>query len=255
MDLALTNKAVLVAGSSRGIGKAIAQAFVAEHARVCITGRDASSLSATQKELGDVIAFAGDLSDPGQAQAAVTKAVQEFGALDVLVCNLGTGAGQPGWDQHEDEWERLFRVNFQASTRLAQAAIPELIKTGGNIVFVASITGMEATPAPLPYSAAKAALINYSKNLARQLARSTSGNGVRVNAVAPGNILFAGGSWERHLRNNRDGVSTMIDAEVPMNRFGTPQEIADVVIFLASARASFLTGECIVADGGQSRSI
>jgi 3-oxoacyl-[acyl-carrier protein] reductase len=121
----------------------------------------------------------------------------------------------------------------------------------GAIVFVNSIVAVESTPAPLAYSSAKAALLNYTKNLARQVAA----DGIRVNTVAPGNIFFDGGSWDKHLQARRDEVLGYIASEVPMQRFGKPEEIADAVAFLASARASFVTGACLVADGGQTRSL
>ncbi len=121
----------------------------------------------------------------------------------------------------------------------------------GAIIFVGSIAGVESSPAPLAYSSAKAALLNYVKNLARQVAE----DGIRVNAVAPGNILFEGGSWVKHLEARREEVLRYIESEVPMKRFGKPEEIADAVAFLASARASFVTGACLVADGGQTRSL
>lgn len=247
MDLGLSGKSVFVAGSSRGIGKAIVQAFVAEGARVCISGRDPAALENARNETGAASAFAGDLCDSSTTGAAISA----FTPLDVLVCNLGSGSGRPGWDQPEEEWTRLFQINFQASVQLAQRAMPELIHTCGSILFVASITGIEATPAPLPYSAAKAALVNYSKNLARQAAP----HGVRVNCLAPGNVLFPGGSWERHLERDREGVMKRIEAEVPLRRFGTPEEIAALAVFLSSPRASFITGSCFVADGGQTKSI
>ena len=254
MDLGLRDKVFFVAGSSRGIGKAIAAMLLDEGARVCISGRDPVPLAEAQGEFSSperVLAIEGDLSVPSKIVAAFESIRSRWGSLDGLVCNLGTGSGSAGWNQSEEEWAGLFRLNFDASTRLAQAAIPMLGEGGGNIVFISSITGVEATPAPLPYSAAKAALLNYSKNLSRLVARQN----IRVNCVAPGNILFPGGSWERHLEKNREAVLESIQAEVPMGRFGTPVEVASLVVFLCSSRASFITGGCFVADGGQTRSM
>jgi 3-oxoacyl-[acyl-carrier protein] reductase len=142
-------------------------------------------------------------------------------------------------------------LNFFGSVNLAQAAMPLLAENGhGALLFVASITGVEATAAPLPYSAAKAALINYSKNLAGQVARL----GVRVNCIAPGNVLFPGGSWERRLEKDKSKVMQMIESSVPLARFGTPEEIADIAVFLCSDAATFITGACFKADGGQTKS-
>jgi 3-oxoacyl-[acyl-carrier protein] reductase len=134
---------------------------------------------------------------------------------------------------------------------LTQAALPHLLKSGGSVLYVASITGVEATPAPLPYSAAKAALMNYAKNLARQLGPQK----VRVNTIAPGNILFRGGNWEKRIESNREAVETMLKNEVPAQRFGTPEEIASLAVWLCSEQAGFATGGCFVVDGGQTRSV
>jgi 3-oxoacyl-[acyl-carrier protein] reductase len=258
MDLQLRGKSVFVAGSSRGIGHAIADAFLAEGARVAISGRDPAALEAATQSLyaahpsSMILAIPGDLTDESHCASAIAAILREWKTLDILVANIGTGRGTPGWKFDSPEWSRLFEMNLFGSARLIGQALPAMIERGsGSIVLVGSITGIESTPAPLAYSAAKAALLNYSKNLARQVAS----HGIRVNAVAPGNILFPGGSWDKHIAADPARVQAHIDAEVPMRRFGTPAEIADAILFLSSDRASFVTGACLVADGGQTRSL
>jgi 3-oxoacyl-[acyl-carrier protein] reductase len=258
MNLGLGGKAALVAGSSRGIGLAIAASLLAEGCRVCVTGRDADSLQlavmSLAKKFGQaaVATFHGDLSLPDSAQEAVTTTVKTFGRIDYLVANLGTGRGESGYFVSADEWERLFRMNLTGSISLSQAAIPHLERQSSSaIVFVASITALEATPAPLPYSAAKAALLNYGKNLSVLLAPKK----IRVNCVAPGNMLFEGGTWDLRSKQQPEQVMLMLERQIPMKRFGTPEEIADLVTFLCSERAGFITGACIVADGGQTRGV
>jgi len=259
MDLQLTNQVAFIAGSSRGIGKAIASTLLAEGASVVLTGRDEASLKATATELTTpdtqdrILAIRGDFADAATITRAFERTTAHFGRLDHLIANLGTGSGKPGWDQPDEEWFRLFELNFFASTRLTQAAIPHILANpnGGSILYISSIVAIEATPAPLPYSAAKAALVNYSKNLARQLGPQK----IRVNTIAPGNIYFPGGSWERHLNNRREAVESMLKNEVPLQRFGTPEEIASLASYLCSPQAAFATGSCYVMDGGQTRSL
>jgi 3-oxoacyl-[acyl-carrier protein] reductase len=259
MDLHLDNQIAFVAGSSRGIGKAIAAALLAEGACVVLTGRDETSLRSAETELSmtasrdRMLAICGDFANAATIERAFEQTIQHFGRIDHLVANLGTGSGKPGWDQPDDEWERLFELNFFASTRLTQAILPHLLANpdGGSILYMSSIVAVEATLAPLPYSAAKAALVNYSKNLARQLGAKK----VRVNTIAPGNILFPGGSWERHIRTRREAVESMLKTEVPQQRFGTPEEIASLAAYLCSPRAGFATGGCYVMDGGQTRGL
>jgi 3-oxoacyl-[acyl-carrier protein] reductase len=259
MDLHLHNQVAFIAGSSRGIGRAIAATLLDEGASIVLTGRDEASLAATQGELSNpetqprILAIAGDFADPATIAAAFDKTIKTFGRIDHLIANLGSGSGKPGWEQTPEDWTRLFELNFFASTRLTQAVIPHLLANpnGGSILYISSIVAVEATPAPLPYSAAKAALNNYAKNLARQLGPQR----IRVNTIAPGNIYFPGGSWERHLANRKEAVESMLQTEVPLQRFGTPEEIASLAAYLCSPHAGFATGSCFVMDGGQTRTI
>ncbi len=256
MDLQLTDRVAFVAGSSRGIGKAIAAVLLREGCRVCITGRDSAALDEASQELrakfGDkVLPIQGDFTQTSVIESAFNTVTRTWGGLNILVANVGSGRGKTGWDLEEDEWERLFGLNFFGSARLAQSVIPFMQADGGSILFVASIVAVEATPAPLPYSAAKAALLNYSKNLSRVVAA----NKIRVNCLAPGNIFFAGGSWERHLKSRREEVEHYIATEVPQKRFGTPEEIADFAAYLVSPVSGFATGGCYIMDGGQTRKV
>lgn len=229
-----------------------------EGCRVCLTGRNLIDLNATSTELKslyraeNILVIPGDLAEKNCVQTALSLIQDEWGGLDILVANLGNGSGTSGWLPSDEEWEGLFNLNFWASIRIAQAVIPAMIARGsGSIAFIGSIAGVEMTTAPLPYSTAKAALIHYSKNLARIVAV----HGIRVNAVSPGNIWFRGGTWERHYAENPEQVEKYITTEVPMKRFGQVEEVASLVTFLCSPRASFITGACFIADGGQTRRI
>lgn len=252
MDLDLRGRAALVTGSSRGIGLAAAHALAAEGCRVMLTGRNAAALDEARRGFAAVEAdsFAGDVSRSDALAAAVSQAVARWESLDVLVANIGSGAGRPGWSIDENDWLASLDQNLHASRRAAEAVLPHMIRARrGSIVFVSSIAGVESISAPLVYSAAKTALVAYAKNLSR----SVAGDGVRVNVVAPGNVLFDGGSWARKQAERPDDVRRYIEANVPMGRFGSADEIANVIAFLASERASFMTGACVVVDGGQTR--
>lgn len=258
MILDLTGQVALVAGSSRGIGKAIAEQLLAEDCRVCLTGREATSLESTTSELkkqfdpNNILALAADMTETSAIERSIELILEKWGKLDILVANIGTGKGKPGWNIDEEEWQRLFQLNFFGSVRLAKAAVSVMEKQGkGCIIFISSITGVEATPAPLPYSAAKAALINYSKNLARSVANL----GIRINCIAPGNILFPGGSWEERLSERKEATEQYIATEVPLKRFGSTKEIASIIAFLCSSESAFTTGACHIIDGGQTRSL
>jgi 3-oxoacyl-[acyl-carrier protein] reductase len=259
MNLQLADHVAFVAGSSRGIGRAIASALLDEGARVVLSGRDAQALERTAMELAAthggarILAIPGDLTVPDHAHSALAQTVKYFDRLDHLIANLGTGAGTQGPTPPADDWERLFRQNFFGSVRLTEAGLPHLRANSGgsSILYISSIVALEASWAPLPYGAAKAALTNYSKNLSRHLAAE----GIRVNTIAPGNILFPGGRWESRLSARPTETETMLAREVPQQRFGTPAEIASLAAWLCSPLAAFATGGAYVVDGGQTRCI
>lgn len=254
MDLNLKDKVALISGASRGIGKAIAETFLAEGAKVVISGRKQEDLDAFVKNNEQyrekILVFCGDLTEESVRQKIVSEAVKTFGNIDCLVPSVGKGAVRFGHEVEMKEWGEAFAINFWCAVDITARALPVMKKNGGgSIVFVAALAGIEAVDAPLTYSTAKAALVAYAKNLSREL----SAFNIRVNCVAPGNIFFSGGRWEEKLRENEEKFKKYIDESVPMKRFGKPEEIANFVAFMSSDRASFLTGECICIDGGQRR--
>ncbi len=257
MDLALNGKIALVTGSSRGIGKAVAEGLLAEGASVIINGRGASNLERVRIELSrtsspdHVTTFAGDLTDPSTVDAMRADLTRRRRLPYIVVANIGSGRSEGGWNVHPDEWKRMFDLNFFGAMTLIRSMLPHLIrKRWGRVIVVGSIAGLEAIPAPPPYSAAKAALTMA----AQSLSRLTASSGVTVNVIAPGNILAPGGTWERKLKANPTAVRRYIRADVPAGRLGTPEEVAAAVAFLASEQAAFINGHCLVVDGGQTRS-
>jgi len=256
MDLDLKNESVFISGSSQGIGAAIAEQFLAAGARITLTGRDQQKLGSTQENLAgtysteNIFTFRGDLTDSETISVALQETANQFGQINHVIVNLGRGISVPEVKIGEAEWERVFDLNFKSAVRLVETALPYLEATeNSTITIIGSIAGLESLNAPIAYTTAKATLTAYSSDLARKLAASD----IRVNCVAPGNVLFPGGSWEQKLKNNRAEIEDYIKTEVPMGRFGTPREIADVVVFLSSKRASFITGACVAVDGGQTR--
>ncbi len=253
MDLGLAGRSVLVTGASRGIGRAIAAAFLAEGSRVLIAARGPEDLLAAAAALrtgapgGQVEAVATDVTSEAGAQALVARAVAVFGGLDVLVNNAG--ATVRGGTVTED-LQRSLDLNVIAPVRLMELAKPHLQASGqGSVVNISSIYGRESGGPP-QYNASKAAQIAMTKALALDWARV----GIRVNNVAPGSIAFEGGSWGRRLQEDPQGMAAFIAQNIPAGRFGTVDEIARTVVFLASPAASWVIGATLNVDGGQSRS-
>ena len=251
MQLELSGKTALVTGSSKGIGHAIAEALQAEGCRVVINGRNPADLAVAAAELPGAIAIAGDVTQPGEAQRVVAESVEALGNLEILVCNVGSGQSVPPGEETLEEWQRVFALNLWSTTNTIEAAREALTASKGIIICISSICGLEVIPgAPVTYSAAKAALHAYVKGIARPLGK----DGVRINAVAPGNILFDGSVWSRKSAENSQAVQAMLGKEVALGRLGTPRDVANLVVYLASSRAGFATGGIWTLDGGQVRS-
>jgi 3-oxoacyl-[acyl-carrier protein] reductase len=252
MDLGLKGARVLVSGGSRGIGLAIARAFAAEGARLAIAARGAEQLGVAARGLATdppVLELNADMTQDEDVRRAVARAEAALGGIDIYIANVGSGVF-PAGPFRRDDWERCMATNLFGAASLAGLAAERLKSArNGSLIFVSSIAGLEAIGAPAAYAAAKAALQALVKTMARELGP----HGVRVNAVAPGNVLFEGGSWERKLQEDAERVNALIRSEVPLQRFAAPAEIADVVVFLASPRAAFVTGATWVVDGGQTR--
>lgn len=258
MDFQLKNKTIFIAGSSQGIGKATAEAFLKEGARVVITGRSTENLEKIEKPLSDIYSkekmmfIKGDFSKSNTIEKALHQITKRWKTIDCIIANIGNGKGKLGWYEEEKEWQCIFDTNFFSAVRLVQSTVPFFLRQKcGSILFISSIAGCERLKAPLAYSSAKSALLSYANNLSQELASSN----IRVNVLAPGNIIFPGSSWEKKLLADKKKITSFLKTEVPMQRFGVPEEIADAAVFLSSNKASFATGACFVIDGGQTRSI
>lgn len=251
MQLNLDNKVVLVTGSSRGIGKAIAQAFEQEGAQVAINGTNKQDLDKAQHDFKTPpLAIRRDVTKPAEAQLMVDEVVAHFRRLDIVVANVGSGRSVKPGEETLEEWQRVFALNLFSTTNVVEAAKGHLAKTKGSIVCISSICGCEVIPnAPLTYSAAKAALNAYVAGVAWPLGEL----GIRILAIAPGNINFDGSVWQRRLSENPEAIEQMLEANVPLKRIGAVSAIADAAVFLASARNGFATGSVWAIDGGQTR--
>ena len=254
MNLNLKNKNFIITGSSRGIGKAIAEGFLIEKANVGLVARTSTTLKQTAELLGSkykskVNHWIADLINESAVNELSERISREWERIDGLIINVGSGKSLPDPVTDSLQWNSVWETNFNTALNTVRAFLPSLKKNNGCVVFISSICGIEALGAPTDYSVAKSALNAFSKNLAKKV-----GPDVRVNTVAPGNIYFKGGTWDKKIKENKPIVDAMLKNEVPLKRFGTPEEVADAVTFLCSDRASFITGSTLVVDGGQTRS-
>jgi 3-oxoacyl-[acyl-carrier protein] reductase len=241
MGFDFVGRRVLVAGGSRGIGRAIALGFAQAGAKVSACARGIEDLAALQAE-GVAHVRPTDLGDAGQIASWVAEAAQALGGIDVLV-NNASGFGMP---DSEESWKRGFDIDVMATVRASNAALAHLRASRGCIVNTTSISGLEPTTRSPAYAAVKALVIHYTASQAAMYAR----DGVRVNSIAPGSIEFPGGSGEKR-RTEDPTLYNRILVSIPFGRLGTPEEVADVALFLASPLARWVTGQTIVVDGGQ----
>ena len=256
MDLGLKGKVGVVTGASRGIGRAIALGLASEGCQVALAARGEEALEAVAGEVraagGEALAVPGDLTLPGSAERLIARAAETFGGVDILINNLGGSApaNKPFMETEPKDWRGVVALNLYPAVECSRLTVPRFRERGGGvIVIVSSIYGREAG-GYTGYNAVKSALNSLSKSLSRELAADN----VRVNAVAPGSILFPGGGWDRRLKTEPEGMADFLKREFPFGRFGSPEEVANVVVFLCSPRASWVSGASIPIDGSQGRS-
>ncbi len=246
MDLELTNKRVLITGGSRGIGRAITRTFLAEGARVAICARGEADLVDAATELGsfgEVHHRPTDIGVVGEPAALVDWAVESLGGLDVVVSNVSAMAGP--------DWEASCAVDLIGADALIRSALGHMEdNAGANIICIGSRAASTAAARIPAYAGVKAATVSMIKSLSREIAR----RGIRANVVSPGDIIFPGGAWDQ-ARVEDGKLWNAILRENPLRRLGEPEEIADVVAFVASARASFMTGANVLVDGGATTGI
>ena len=256
MDLGLTGKVAIVTGGSRGLGLAAAKALASEGAHVVICARGEEQLQRAVNEIlqyatssARAITVTADVSTEAGVNSVVDFAVKSFGRLDVVINNVGLGRGGDLEATTDAEWQEAFDQTLFPAIRMSRAAVPHLRQQGGGaIVIVSSIFGREAG-GRMTYNAVKAAEISLAKSLAQQLAKDQ----IRVVSIAPGSILFEGGSWWKRQQADPQSIAQFVKQELPFGRFGKPEEVGAVIAFLASTRASWVSGTTVVVDGCQSR--
>ena len=262
MDLGLKGKVALVAGASQGIGRAAALGFAREGAKVGICARGEAQLKETAEMIrrqtgGDVLALVADMARSEDIRKFVSKTVEQFGRLDVVVTNAGGPPPGEFMKFTDEDWENAFRVNFMSALRLTREAVPHMRKVGGGRVINISSWAVKEPIAGLVLSnAVRSGVIGLNKTLSRELAKDN----ILINNVCPGRIDTDRARKLNQARAERlkrpvEEINKEMAAEVPLGRYGRPDETADLIVFLASERASYITGTTIQIDGGLVRAV
>ena len=245
MDLGLKGKKAIITGASRGIGRAIAAKLADEGVDLAICARSAEGLESARKDLESrgvrVVAQAVDVGDGQALQQWIAAAAGELGGVDILISNPSGGNGTD-----EKAWKANFEVDLMGAVRSVNAALPYLAKSGAaSVIFIGTTAAVETFMGPTSYNALKAALITHANGLSQALGPQ----GIRVNVVSPGPITFEGGAWETIRKHMKPMYESTLKA-CAIGRLGTPEEVANAVVFLASPAASLVTGVNLVVDGG-----
>lgn len=248
MKLDLKDKVILVTGSSGGIGHGIAKLLIKEGANVILNGRNLDALQKAYRGSGAFNFFRADVTKLEEADALIKKVVDECGRLDGLVCNVGSGSSVAPGEETLIEWKRVLEINLFSTTNMVEASKNAIAKARGSIVCISSICGLQVIPnAPVTYSASKAALNAYVKGISRPLGKL----GVRINAIAPGNIFFEGSVWQKKMSQSHKSVSEILDKSVALRTLGQPEDVASLCAYLLSPKSKFMTGSILTVDGGQ----
>jgi len=237
------NKVILITGGGTGIGKATASAFIAQGAKVVITGRRQSVLEETTQELGpQAYAIAADVSKKGEPARIIEESIRKFGQLDILVNNAGAGSMGPLAETSDELIENIYRTNVFAPLALIREATNHLARSKGAVINISSVSSSGMMPGVVAYASSKAAVDHATRLLAAELGPM----GIRVNAVAPG---LTDTDITADVKSNEDMLG-MIISQTPMGRLGDPKDIANAVVSLSDSRAGWITGQCVQASGG-----
>ncbi len=257
MKLNLEKKVAIITGGSKGIGKGIAASLADEGCNLILCARGEELLGKTTEEIMKknvtVLPIVVDITSTGSEEKILKTTLEKFGKIDILVNNAGGNRRNPFVETTDKDWNEIMELNFISHRRISRVVARQMQTQGsGSIIFISSIFGREAGGTGLSiYNSTKSAMISMAKIMAMELAVDN----VRVNCVAPGSIRFPGGSWDKRCIADPKGMEDFVKNNIPLGRFGKVEEVADVVTFLASERASLVTGTCINVDGCQSKSL